>query len=496
MKRLFALLLCLLLLTGCGQDGDEQRELWLVMEDTDDAMGQQIEVVVERFRELHPDVDVRLDVLPGGEETRAGYLQRIRSEVMSGGGPDVYILPTAPVAPPAGEESSTPYLEPLYSDVVQQMYNGIFTDISEYYNADTDLGKEALVTAVMDAGVMDGCRYVLPLRYDFDVLLVNVDAVEELGIDMDVFEGGIDELYDLALEREDELIAHAVNVKPSHCLLADFIDYQKGNVLLDTQEVAELMTVSREVTVLENAESRTEEGHWIGGRWVVFEDAYEGYYCDISSYITRGKSERIFTNAGYLLYRMELSDCIQAAAAIKQSGGNIAMCPVRAADGSLNAEITWYGAVGAGCDEPELAYELLRIFLSEEIQWEQYWPRNAGLGTVEEKVAEGHIVRSVGSAEPFYENIRKRLQAAQDSDIKMKFYQYVSKREKFLVETFSIDDSDVPILSVQIDEARFPVVTAEGEVFSKYLTRFEAGEDALSLAEEMKEELKWLLAEG
>lgn len=51
---------------------------------------------------------------------------------MSGGGPDVYLLPTAPQSAPAEETFSTAYMEPLFSIVPLQMYNGIFTDIRAF----------------------------------------------------------------------------------------------------------------------------------------------------------------------------------------------------------------------------------------------------------------------------------------------------------------------------------------------------------------------------
>ena len=44
---------------------------------------------------------------------------------------------------------------------------------------------------------------------------------------------------------------------------------------------------------------------------------------------------------------------------------------MRALDGDLVANITYYGAVGAGCETPELAYSFLRMFLLEETQWEK-----------------------------------------------------------------------------------------------------------------------------
>lgn len=496
MRRLFLLLLvCTVLLTACGTTAqtEEQIEFWLVTEQTEGGgMNDQAEMLIDRFQETYPNVNIRLDILPSSEESRAGYLQKIRSEIMSGGGPDIYLLPTAPQTAPSEETLSTAYLEPLFSIVPLQMYNGIFTDISEYYDADEALGKENLVAAVMDAGVMDGARYILPLRYDYDVLAVDMNAFD----DPSVFEGGITCLYGLALKMDDYRAAHAVNIRPSIGLVSELVDYEAGNVIIDAQELAEMLESYKDVFILADEENHQDTLIHTSIGLISAGDAYPGYNCSIDSYIyTSKKSDRIFTTAGYSFMQLELSDVIDAAAAIKVQEQNIAMCPVRAADGSLVAEVTYYGAVGSGCDYPELAYEFLRMFLTEEIQWEQYWPRNAGLG-LEGMVEEGFPVRTAGFTSLFWENTRASLQASQDAEIKAKVYRYVPRRGKFLKEDFTVTDEDVPILSVKIDEARFPVITAEGNFFDPYISQLIDGADPQEIANNLIDDLQWYISEG
>ena len=500
--RVFPILaLCLALLTACGKDEipESSVDLWVVTEKSaDGGMNDQAQMLVERFQEAHPEISIRLDILPVKEESRDSYLQKIRSEVMSGGGPDVYLMPTAPLSPPAEESFSTACMEPLYRDVVQQMYNGIFTDISAYYDADDTLGKESLVTGVMDAGVMDGARYVLPLRYTYDVLLADVDALTEMGVDMTVFDGGIDDLYDLALELDDQYAAYALSVVPGIASLTDYIDHETENVLLDPVEAAELMTNYWEVGALGvgafYAEFDPQLLSLSGLSLSDLRENYFGYVCGVSSFIHGADGKRFFTQAGYPLMRIDLEECIEAAATVKMSGENIAMLPVRAADGSLVAEITYYGAVGSGCEAPELAYEFLRMFLSEEIQWEQYPPRNStrASGMVEA----GYPVRVYGFAEMLYESIREKLIESDRRCEQMKYYFGRTRRRKFMDEAFTIDDSDVPALTAQVDEARFPIATEEGDLFKKYLNQAADGSDALTLAEQMIDELKWYLAQG
>ena len=491
---IFLILLLLLSLCACGQKeyNGEAIELWLVTEESlGFGMNHQAEMVIEQFRDLYPNVTIRMDILPRTEEARNAYLKKLRSEIMSGGGPDLYLMPTASQEYSQGAASSTPYMKPLFSNVTQQMHNGIFTDISRYYDADDALGKESLVTGVMDAGVMDGARYVLPLRYDYDVLLVARDVADELGVDPAVFEGGIDDLYALAEQLQNEYAAHGLTVTPRFTSTSGYVDFQTENALLDAREVADLVNGYSRTIDLSNPEDHQDLLGYTGSSYIVLNAGYQGFNCGINSYIYNAKQNRNFAAAGHPFMCIGLHELVDAAAAIKIQQLNVDMYPVRAADGRFVAEITYYGAVGSGCQYPEIAYEFLRLFYSQELQWEQYTPRNDGqaLGGL---VEAGYPVRAIGSAEPFYENIRAQLERAQRTDKKMKNYSAMRLREPLLDKSFTITDEDLPILSVPVDEARFPVITEDGEFFSRYLSQIETAEDAAA----MVEDLRWLLAES
>lgn len=499
LKLVSAIMVLLLIcpLCACGRQpyNGEPLELWLVTEESQTAgMNQQAEMMIQRFRELYPNVTIRLDILPRSEEARTAYLKKIRSEIMSGGGPDLYLMPTAPQVYASDERSSTAYMEPLFASVPQQMYNGIFTDISEYYDADTTLGKDGLVTGVMDAGIMDGARYVLPLRYDYDILLVDRDALAQMGIDPSVFTGGIDELYRLAEQLQDDYAAYALTLRPDFTSTSGYIDVKTENVLLDAREVTDLINGYFRTAELSNPEEHLSTDRYVGGMGIVVMFGYPDMECSIDHYIsTASEKRRIFSNNGYPFMSIQLSDAVDAAAAIKVQEKNIEMYPVRAVDGRLVAEVTYYGAVGSGCRYPEIAYDFLRLFYSQELQWEQYYPRD-GSEDLEGMVEAGFPVRTLGFAEPYYESIRIRLEREQKAAIKAKMYAggNIRRREKLIEETFTITDGDVPVFSAAVDEARFPQVTAKGEFFESYISKIQTLEDATG----MIEDLRWLIAEG
>ena len=179
------LLLCALLLSGCKKEPgssetegqteavtnstviteppDPDKVFWIVMDKTV-GMTSLVEKLIDTFQSDHPELQVELQVIPtyyfqSDKDKRDAVLQEIRTAMAEGNGPDVFLLPAA-------QKNG----EPLFVDVNLAMRDGVFADISTYYDADTELDKEGLVTAVMDAGMVDGARYVLPLRYDMPVL--------------------------------------------------------------------------------------------------------------------------------------------------------------------------------------------------------------------------------------------------------------------------------------------------------------------------------------
>ncbi len=258
MKKLTAILLifsmCLGVFSACGEDEipDGPAELWVVTELTDKyGMNDQAHRMIERFNEQYPEVTVKLDILPTEKEERAVYLQKIRTEIMAGDGPDVYLLPTNPTVP---KEDSLfgeyKLVDPLFRDVGLTMYKGIFHDISEFYDEDETLNKEELNQSVMDGVLVDDARYVLPLRYDFPVYVVDRENLEARGGDVRVFESGMLGAMAMAAELQDPTLAYATRLGyPDYCF-SQYVDYSTETVLLTVDEVAEYFRLYQELNTL------------------------------------------------------------------------------------------------------------------------------------------------------------------------------------------------------------------------------------------------------
>ena len=88
---------------------------------------------------------------------------------MAGQGPDIFILPC--------DDGFTYNETQLVENVEKGMATGLFADLTTLYNQDETLQKDVLLEKVMDAGVMDDKRYILPLRYQYPIILTLEDVL-------------------------------------------------------------------------------------------------------------------------------------------------------------------------------------------------------------------------------------------------------------------------------------------------------------------------------
>ena len=496
LRRVFLLFLSLMLLLtclfGCGkadkpQDetesipsstDDGSIELWVLTDITmRDGMNGQARNAVKTFQSENGNVTINLEILPADAKEREARLEQLRVEILAGKGPDVYLMPTNNYLKlDISVEGQSYLLEPLFSDVEMTMYNGHFADISAYYDADEDLNKEGLITKVMDAGVLGDARYILPLRYNIPVLYADTARLEEFEVDKErLYSGNIMDLMDLAIETEDQLLAGgAVSVLVQRGLLLslfpDVLDYEKGKVNLTQEELASFLTKLQQIRV-------------------VTKGNMEYYnYVNVNRYVRYRES---LSARRYPIKQGLLDEAIAVISVSKAVGDDITMIPLRATGGSLVAHVTYYGAVGSSCEYPELAYEFLRMFLQEDMQWEYVRTTTNQTQTF---VDDGWPVRAVGATEHLEETCYRGL--LRD------FVQMEDMKERLteVIEVEIMDEDVIDLLTVQIDEVRFRIplewdfrdYTSSISVEGYYPSDVDINE----VAEEMLYMLKLHLAEG
>ncbi len=458
---LFLFLAIVLGLTGCGKPEEEPWVLWVVTEKSAEGdMNEQVGQVIEAFEADHPGLHVQLDILPQDAMERELTLKRLRTRIMAGKGPDVFLLPSCSartfsrLAWDFSEKRTlNNAVEPLFLDPVQSMRNGVFLDISGYYDRDAALGKEALQQTVMDAGILDGRRYILPLRYDFPALYVDVEKVRALGIDPSALDGSAMDLMDTALTLGDPLFASGA--EPGFCrtgsgfaLLPPVLNYDAGRVTLEESALADFLEKYQALEVLAAGEHSTRRdpsiAGYLGGVKIIG-DYVPGQDFEVEAASAFGRDVPITVGM------MSSAPCAAAIGQVEKR--EVRMLPLRASDGSLAATVTYYGAVGAGCGHPEEAYDFLRRFLLEEYQWELNRPLKQDIIKPKVKVqyhpvADGWPVRAKGSVWPLWSVLRR---AARGYNLPLESGLSRSR----LVMNVRLADEDIPLLEARIDRVYF-----------------------------------------
>lgn len=527
------LVLCLLMLGGCTSKATEQttgKTLWVVTEATvSDSMNYQVQQAIATFEQEHPGVTVQLDILPMEEDEREIRLKQLRAQIMAGKGPDVFLLPTSPVL-----VSEIPYysqtwilietvVEPLFSDVAQAMHSGMFADVSSFYDADEALNTADLHPDVMEAGVVGNARYVLPLRYTMPVLLTDSAKNAEAGIDQNMIDSGIGALVQHALDTENLMLGAGIRWPDDMTMLPQVFDYEKGEMLITPQQLAAYFRLYQQWRAAggeagrQFLEQKTEEVHarlteaWPSLEWTgedVFDFLHMSFtWNDFNSHYGYGRYFYHWSLEPLAVFTHDLPGALEQASINHVLKDDLQAHPLRNIQGESVAEVVYWAAVGSSCKDPALAWDYVRLFLTEDYQHDGVRPRTDRSkddmwnharelqhdGTVENSWP----VRVKGSPTPLWESLQYQL-LMDDSGIEGS----KQKIRKFKDRALVITDEEMPILFEPLDVVQFPIHQPEEESLAYALSQLNHEDgtptdvDIDALAEKVYQYLWWHLAEG
>lgn len=528
-------LLCLLVglvmqtMAGCAPVSQETLELWVVTEQsTWDRMNGQLYVLEKAYEEAHSNVDIKVDYLPTDEQERDVYLQQLRTEILQGGGPDCYLLPTDNTLI-LDEPAQYTYVdvEPLFSDVDLAMRNGLFYDITGFYDADDTLGKEALNTKIMDAGVVNGTRYVLPLRYDVPVIYARTDALEAAGLTGELLQKDILTIMEAVLATGDPVLASGI-LFDSFSAFSGFLNYSSGNAELDAETLLPyvqtygLLKAQAGETYLDGTRLSEEEieAH-------AMEDSVLLQKLDLKDYIygeygepepVPGIPDNVYIFGGmpieeekldiyteyYPLCVGSMADSFSYAAVAAYENTELIMTPLRSVGGDVVATVTYYAAVGSGCRNPELAYDFLRQFLLEDSQRELNRPERNHTKPVKRTasntsndlqypglIENGWPVRDKNAVEDLW---RVRRIQTYVRLLDPFFTSDGTKSRMKKIGLSEITEDQIPIADIAIDQVRFNTTLSDS--FADKLATVSAQTDIADVAEQLVWILRWHVSEG
>ena len=486
-----AVAVLLLVPAGCGEGPEEDGPITLrILSNANPngtyGMDYEIKRLIKQYQADHENVTIELESLPASGEERETRLEQLRTEIMAGQGPDIYLITPYMVEQIAPYAYQTVIDEGLFPDVQQAMYNGLFYDVSALYDADDELDTEGLISGVMDAGVADGARYLLPLRYEYPVVYADKERLAQSGMDVEAMKSDWNGFYSEVLKQDDTGWfdgASGVTMLSLNPLwhFPSLIDYKDGTVLLTAEELVEY---TRQCWELLSRGKRIAIGGPSAGMYV-----WQGGWFPLSSPELEDGEEDPYADMRGPLVVGGLTHAVDFIAIAQVEGVEIEMFPLRCADGSLMADIEWWGAVGAGSGHPQAAYDFLRLLLLPESQWELKRPLGTKNHSASGLFASGWPVRAVGSVEPLWTELSAQL-SNYDTDDPGEL-----SRIEALQSVTLTDDDILSLLTVEIDGAWVPM--AEGAQWIYVLgNRQQYEEDVERVAQEAIEALRWHLAEG
>jgi len=355
MKKTLCILLAVLMIiglfSGCAEKEPEPLRI-LVDAGEADRMDQTVKEVMKGFvdtiRMVGGPTDIEVEVLPASKygTARETALTRIRTEIMSGKGPDVIIARC----------TMDNDLDPLFPVVEKTMNNDVFMPLDKYIENAQYMEWDKHTAVIMDAGrnrfgqVGIPMPYTLPLTHfrESDIEGVKPSA-ETTWEEMITDESGV--LSVSATWKhygKGEYFFRDSADNYIECVLGEIADYRKEKLLFTEEE---LLQRTLEVLKLER-------------------DYNDGKYDHVPAhYQTRMFSD--YDNED--LPETVTPRFIRTEQTIKELRGVLyedkqTMIPIYADDGGVTATVTSYAAINANTRRPEDAFLVLDLILSKGYQ--------------------------------------------------------------------------------------------------------------------------------
>ena len=341
-----------LLLPGCGGEVSAWQETPVVPQTNESltvyclgesATNKKLRMALDRFRQMYPEVEVELIQEDYGDtnlDLRDELYEKMAVQFMAGEGPDIFVV------------------DGFLMDVEKLVRQGVFADMEPYFQAD-NFDWEPYNQAVMDGGVWNGKRFLIPLSYQFPLLFTTRSALEETGFDVEAcgdFQGFLEET---TRYMEDE--TQTRQLFRGKLMISDFVD-ESGLALGDY-----------DTRTIDLSSPLFKAGiEWYKTLW---EKCPHDYYDSYSDGFLHGAAA---VRDGKVLWTVSwnhLSGFYTEFSALKTIDEAV-MMPVRDVDGGIQAEIVDPVGVRANSENLQNAYNYIKILLGLSVQTSVGWSWN------------------------------------------------------------------------------------------------------------------------
>ena len=298
-------------LCSCGtEEKSEEEKILRVV--TDERLYTEVESAADFLEGVEGEIEVRIQRLPDDKEEREIEIQKMRTEIMAGKGPDVYLLD--------GKQENGEEFLPLLENPYQTMQSGALAPLDELMEKDSYWKDDTYSDVILKAGQYDGHQYILPMSVSYYVLPRQQD-MEEMSGDT------LGEWLEQARNSQDTRLKTAFWASlwaQSGRWIQPAADYERGEVLFNKE------------------------------KWMEFSDQYFQFHINAG--------EEVHETDNWYYFEMLSS------AMFSDKTSPIDLQVVPDLDGRKMAAIQTYGAVGMSSDLKQEAYDLLMLFLNDRSQ--------------------------------------------------------------------------------------------------------------------------------
>lgn len=222
------LLVCALttVMVGCGkgQTGEETEKLTVC---TGSAQESTIRILVEEWQKMNSGMEAEVIVIPSDDTLAETKITQLRTEIMAGGGPDVFIMP-------CDENIEKEDAPELFPNPEKAMYSNLFLPLDDYIANAQYMDPGGWNQKIMDSGKTEEGQMLLPLTYRYNAYVFREADLEDLS--------EIPESWSELLSCQDTVLGNHiasyiwVNLPYTFGKLAD---YQEEKLLFSEEELQE-----------------------------------------------------------------------------------------------------------------------------------------------------------------------------------------------------------------------------------------------------------------
>lgn len=334
MKKIIILFLVLcVLLCNIGSFCFAEEETITIYLPEDDMIT--VDAVVRgivQLKKTHPDIQVEIEYLPS-IWFDSEYSTRLTTELMAQSGPDIIVM-----------NSTT------FPDVYKAMRSNLFVDLNTYISKDETFRREDYIEPALDAGVMDGHQYMMPIYIMPSMLTTTQRILDTYGLSNPQYTENTMLTLLEPLTKTDapaifqEMEASVINL-PSFSGI-QMVDYE---TMASNMQIDELRTFFELLQKIYQRDYSPVEGAYYGSTI----DGYVGltemnFIYDIEDYSFHG---------------------VLANAALLSNEDQPVVIPLPTVTGGIHANIGFALAINAHSTKQDAAYALIQAMLSPTVQY-------------------------------------------------------------------------------------------------------------------------------